>query len=336
MDLTQHHHTGDRDRDRGADLPAVLAIDGGNSKTDLALIAADGSLLASVRGPGSTAPNGSSLAPMVLELAARAGLDPAAGPIARHTSACLANVDLPEEEDALSAELAGLRWSETSQVLNDTFALLRSGTQRPWGVAVVCGAGMNCAGVGPDGGTARFLALGHHTGDWGGGRWLGSEIMYTAIRAEDGRGPDTLLRPRVAAYFGEKSIHDVAVSIHQGRLTEEQVLTLTRVLFAAADEGDPLAVALVDRQADEVFLMARSVLDRLDLAGTDVEVVLGGGILASRNALITEGVESRLKEHAPAALPRYADVPPVAGAALLGLDHLGVPAEALARLRTCY
>ncbi|MEY9965164.1 N-acetylglucosamine kinase-like BadF-type ATPase [Streptacidiphilus sp. MAP12-16] len=316
-------------------LPAVLAIDGGNSKTDLALIAEDGSLLASVRGPGSTAPDGTTLAPLVAEVARRAGLD-GDGPVARHTSACLANVDLPEEETRLAAELAERGWSQSSQVLNDTFALLRSGTHRPWGVAMVCGAGMNCAGVGPDGRTARFLALGHYTGDWGGGRWLGSEIMYAAIRAEDGRGPETLLRRQVAAYFGEATMHDVAVAVHVGRLGEEEIIKLTRVLFAAADEGDAVAEALVDRQAEEVFLMARSVLDRLDLAGTDVEVVLGGGILASRHPLLTEGVESRLKQHAPAALPCYADVPPVAGAALLGLDHLGAPAEALAQLRASY
>ena len=34
------------------DQAAVLAIDGGNSKTDIALVAADGTLLASGRGPG--------------------------------------------------------------------------------------------------------------------------------------------------------------------------------------------------------------------------------------------------------------------------------------------
>ena len=37
-------------------LPAVLAIDGGNSKTDVALVAADGTLLASVRRAGHAAP----------------------------------------------------------------------------------------------------------------------------------------------------------------------------------------------------------------------------------------------------------------------------------------
>ena len=82
--------------------------------------------------------------------------------------------------------------------------------------------------------------------------------------------------------------------------------------------------------------MARSVLERLELAGTDVEVVLGGGILATRHPLLTQGVEARLKEFAPSAQPCYTDVPPVAGAALLGLDLLGVPQQALDRLRDCY
>ena len=35
-------------------LPAVLAIDGGNSKTDLALIGWDGTVLAALRGPGAS------------------------------------------------------------------------------------------------------------------------------------------------------------------------------------------------------------------------------------------------------------------------------------------
>ena len=316
-------------------LPAVLAIDGGNSKTDLALVADDGSVLATVRGPGSSAPNASTLAPMVEEVARRAGLDGSA-PVARHLTACLANVDLPEEEEQLSAEISQRTWSHTSQVLNDTFALLRSGTHRPWGVAVVCGAGVNCAGVSPDGRIARFLALGHHTGDWGGGHWLGNEIMYSAMRAEDGRGPQTQLRQRVAEYFGKPTVHDVAVAVHLGSVSPDDLVQLTRVLLEAADAGDPVAVTLVERQAEEVFLMARSVLDRLDLAGTDVEVVLGGGILATRHPLLTQGVESRLKEYAPAALPCYTDVPPVAGAALLGLDHLGAPQQSLDRLREWY
>lgn len=39
----------------GRPAAAVLAIDGGNSKTDCALVAADGTLMSSIRGPGASA-----------------------------------------------------------------------------------------------------------------------------------------------------------------------------------------------------------------------------------------------------------------------------------------
>jgi N-acetylglucosamine kinase-like BadF-type ATPase len=330
------------------ELPAVLAIDGGNSKTDIALVGADGRLLGSARGPGAPPPDvgmDNALAiigGLITGAAQDAGLLGRGewagdrGPVARHLSACMAGADLPQEEQEIAVAFAAQGWSQTTAVLNDTFALLRAGATRPWGVAVVCGAGINCVGVGPDGRIARFLALGQFTGDWGGGMWLGKEIMWWAMRAEDGRGPQTALCAAAAAHFGERSVHDVAVAIHLGRITENDLVTLTPTLFATADEGDTVAVGLVGRQAEEVFLMARSALTRLDLLDSDAEVVLGGGVLAARHPLLVDGVEARLKRFAPSVVPTYGEIPPVAGAALLGLDRLPGGAEAGRALRAAY
>jgi N-acetylglucosamine kinase-like BadF-type ATPase len=152
---------------------AVLAIDGGNSKTDVALVAADGTLLATVRGgPSNHQGIGSDratkeLTTLVREVAALAGLS-SAGPVAQHTSACLAGADLPVEEADLNRLVESLGWSDTSAVVNDTFAVLRAGLSDDgphWGIGVVCGAGINCVGVAPDGRTTRFLALGELSGD---------------------------------------------------------------------------------------------------------------------------------------------------------------------------
>ena len=83
-------------------LPAVLAIDGGNSKSDLALVAADGALIASAHGPGMA--NAASLnvtLPMLTALIGQAqqqaGL--AGLPVASHLCACVANADLPQEQE---------------------------------------------------------------------------------------------------------------------------------------------------------------------------------------------------------------------------------------------
>jgi N-acetylglucosamine kinase-like BadF-type ATPase len=329
--------------------PAVLAIDGGNSKTDVALVANDGTLLATVRGPGinpqdvgadQTALN---LDALVKQAAGQAGLLSAPNRtawIARHTVACLANADLPEEEAELAAAVQAQAWSPTATVVNDTFAILRSGltdTDQPhWGVAVVCGAGINCVGVAPDGRVTRFLALGTIAGDWGGGYFLGLEVLWHAARAQDGRGPDTALSGYVTSHFGVDHVEQVTIGLHQGKIPHDDLIALAPVLFRAADEGDPIALSLVDRQADEISVMAITAMRRLDLTGLATPVILGGGVITARNPLLMASITRQLTEAAPRARVRVIEVPPVVGAALLGLDHVNAPPDAESRLRTAY
>jgi N-acetylglucosamine kinase-like BadF-type ATPase len=321
-------------------LAAVLAIDGGNSKTDVALVAGDGTVLATLRGPGANQQDhGVEKAAQILDdlvrtVSAQAGLD--SGVIASHTSACLAGADLPEEEAQLTAALTRHGWSRTAVAVNDTFAVLRAGADQPWGVAVTCGAGINCVAVAPDGRTARYLAFGTESGDWGGGEGLAKEVMWHAIRAEDGRGPATGLAPAVAAHFGLPTVTDVAIAVHKGTVSEDDLLRLTSVLLRVAGAGDPVARDLVLRQADEICLMAVTAMRRLGLPAAGTPVVLGGGLLEARDTLLTSAVEDRLAATAPGAIPRVVDMPPVAGAALLGLDFLGAGVEAARRLRQSY
>jgi N-acetylglucosamine kinase-like BadF-type ATPase len=317
---------------------AVLAIDGGNSKTDVALVALDGSVLASMRGPGASQEaygiDGAMriLDGMVREVAATAGLDPEAGPVAQRASACLAGADLPEEEDALTSALSAQGWSQTAVAMNDTFAVLRAGLrvdrgEPSWGAAVTCGAGINCVAVGPDGQVARYLSWGRLTGDWGGGVDLGPEVVWHAARAEDGRGPQTALRQAVAGHFGVTSIADVAEAEHKGSIGREDLRKLTRVLMTIADEGDQVAHSILARQADEICVMATAAMRRIGMPSSGTPVVLGGGVLESRNPLLLDLVMTRFAGQAPGALARVVDVPPVAGAALLGLDYVNVPGD---------
>jgi N-acetylglucosamine kinase-like BadF-type ATPase len=231
-------------------------------------------------------------------------------------------------------------WSETTQIANDTFAVLRAGLMPPedglWGVAVTCGAGINCVGVAADGRTARFLAFGMFAGDWGGGHGLSREVLWWAIRAEDGRGPATALRDAVLAHYAVAEVADVAIGLHVGSIPDDSLLDLTPVLFKVAEAGDAVARDLVSRQADEVCAMTLAVMRRLGLTGTAIPVVLGGGVLTARNPLLTRWITERLGSAAPAADLRIVDIPPIAGAALLGLDQAGAGVAAQRRLRGAY
>jgi N-acetylglucosamine kinase-like BadF-type ATPase len=312
----------------------LLAVDGGNSKTHVALAREDGALLALVAGPLSS-PHRIGvggcvdlLERLVAGAAAEAGIElPAdAGRV------LLAGIDLPGEEEALQAALDERPWARNLRVGNDTFAVLRAGTDRPWGVAVVCGSGINCVGVAPDGRHARFPALGQITGDWGGGYDIGLAALYAAARAEDGRGPATTLERSVPAFFGLETPQQVAEEIHAGRIPERRLERLAPTVFAEAAR-DRVAAGIVERLVREVAAMARVAIERLGIEREPVEVLLGGGVLQNGNGPLIDCIAASLQTLGPSISVRRTDSPPIVGAALLALDDLGADPSAQARLR---
>jgi N-acetylglucosamine kinase-like BadF-type ATPase len=347
-------------------LPAALAIDGGNSKTDVALVAQDGTLLALVRGPGmpnrlsqetvqvidelirSAVKLAGQREPVQRESGQAGGLgieaDGPMGLVAAHLVGCIANVDLPAEERELERMLSDQGWSTTTMVANDTYAVLRAGlddvpaagAERHWGVGVTCGTGINCIGVAPDGRTAGFLALGESTGDWGGGGGIGMEAQWHAVRAADGRGPETALRNAVPGHFGLNDPLDVAEALHLGEISWDRIASLVPVVLQVADAGDEVARKIVLRLAEEVFLLVKSAITRLDLAEEPVPVVLGGGILAAGNALLTQTTTKLITDAFKGAGVRVLRQVPVVGAALMGLDQAGASVQAKHRLRDAF
>jgi N-acetylglucosamine kinase-like BadF-type ATPase len=229
------------------------------------------------------------------------------------------------------------------EVANDTFAVLRAGLDPAelgeaghWGAAVTCGAGINCVAVDRAGRKTGYLALGGISGDWGGGWGLGYQALWWAARAEDGRGPQTALCQAVAAHFGVPTIRDVTIGLHLGKISDESTLELAPVLMAVARGGDEVARDLVRRLAEEISVMALTAMRRLGLTEEATPVVLGGGMLTARDPLLIAEVTERVKAGAPQAKVIVVAVPPVAGAALLGLDHVGAGADAERRLRAAY
>ncbi|MGV9591729.1 N-acetylglucosamine kinase [Streptomyces tendae] len=313
---------------------SVLAVDAGNSKTDVAVVAADGEVLGTARGGAFRPPAVGveravdALADAVTRAFAAAGVTSV-----DHVSACLANADLPVEEEQLAAALHARAWGTGVEVRNDTFAVLRAGVAEPLGVAVVCGAGVNCVGMRPDGRTARFPAIGRISGDWGGGWGLAEEALWHAARAEDGRGGPTELARTLPAHFGLDSMYALIEALHLRSVEPGRRHELTPVLFATAANGDPVARSIVDRQADEVVAMAVVALTRLDLLAEPAPVLLGGSVLAARHPQLDGRIRELLAARAPKAVPRVVTARPVLGAVLLGLDHVGAPPGAGERAR---
>ncbi len=318
-------------------MTRYLAIDGGNSKTDAVIGTDAGEVLAYARGPGTCHQNIGleqtilRLRALVARARAEAGLQP--GARLERADVFLAGADLPAEVDLLTAAIGRQRWAGELHVENDTFALLRAGTDAADAIAVVCGAGINCVGRSADGRRARFPSLGPLSGDWGGGGQLATLVLWHAVRGEDGRGPTTLLSEAVADHFGVSRAEEVSAAMHLGTIDRARLAELTPVLFTSAAAGDPVAAKVVRRQGEEIVAMTTVAAGRLDLLDLPFVVVLGGGVLRAGHRLLMDPVTEGILAAAPKATVSIVGSPPVLGAALSSLDAIGASPAAHQALR---
>ncbi|RSS58236.1 N-acetylglucosamine kinase, partial [Streptomyces sp. WAC06614] len=293
----------------------LLAVDAGNSKTEVALIDTSGHVLATSRGGGFNAhatgvPEALDvLAPLIRKVTHRADGD---RPLpVQHVSACLSNVDLPGQERELTAALRERGWATTVRVYNDTFAVLRAGLPDTGGagIAVVCGAGINCVGLTAEGRTVWFPAVGTYSGDWGGGGQLAEEALWHAARSEDGRGGPTALARALPRHFGLTSMMELISALHLRSIPATRRYEMVPVLFRTAEEGDEIARSLIHRQAEEIVLLATATLERLGPQAAPLPLFLGGGILAARHPLLNDRIRDLLTTRAPHLHPTVLTTP---------------------------
>jgi N-acetylglucosamine kinase-like BadF-type ATPase len=307
-------------------MGVVLGADGGNTKTELVAASFDGEPLAYVRGPGSNSHGVGAdgcadvLAALVADAAVETPVDTGVF--------FLCGADVPADIAELEAAVGRRGLAQHAIVDNDTFALLRAGTDAADAVAVVCGAGINCVGRAADGRTARYPSLGWETGDWGGSEMLGRDALFLAARAEDGRGAPSVLVEVVRAHFGEPTVAAVGEAVHYRLIRETRLGELAAAIVDAAATGDAVALGLVERLAAEIALLVSRAFRDLGVDAADV--VLGGGMLRTGEGLLHDEVVSRLPAGARPVVLRH---PPVLGAALAALDAAGASDTAKARLR---
>lgn len=317
----------------------LLAVDGGGSKVDAVLLSGDGRIVRTAR-VSSHSPDGGSrrddletVEVAVTEVLEAAGPGDGRRPVPRLGMYCLAGADLPQDDRRILRWLSRQGWTSEVVLRNDTFAVLRAGTDRSWGVGIVCGFGTNCSAISPDGREYRLPAIGELSGDWGGGTDIGPTALWYAMRAQDGRGERTSLVKLVPEHFGMKRPRQVMEAVYFGRLTRDRLGELAPLVFGAAGDGDRVARSIVDRQADEIATMAVAAIRTLRMVDLDVHVVLGGGIFHNDLPAFFERLDRRLGNEVPRAEVIVLRTPPVVGAALLALDHAGAPEAAYPRVR---
>lgn len=307
-------------------LRTVIGVDAGGTGTRAVLLDETGQVLSLARtGPGNPTSAGLELAVANNVSACVQALRTAPQPVAEPSLIvlCMAGVlaaggRVPEIDTALSA--AGI--PATTAFKGDVLGAYFSATAEPDGAVLIVGTGATGARIEQGEFVSMSDGLGWLIGDEGSGFWVGQQVVRAVCRALDHRGPDTAL---VDALMG---IIDVTPGLVQPWRDERLMHVLTwayggrPVELAAAGRlvsevgDDPVAQGIIARAAEYLVANVASVMGQ----HTDGPVVLGGSVV-DPSSPVGRLVAAELGDRVLHAKDG------VAGAGLIALRELGVPAD---------
>jgi glucosamine kinase len=147
------------------------------------------------------------------------------------------------------------------------------------GVLIIAGTGSVAFGRGEDGRVERCGGWGMFVGDEGSGYSIGRSGIIAALRAADGRGPDTRLLAELMARMGVHTPNGIPPWV--GRVQKGEIAALAERVMQIADAGDAVALELLRREAGELALHPRALAGVLAPWTEPVSVVFHGGTLSS-------------------------------------------------------
>lgn len=306
-------------------MSLVLGVDGGNTKTDYLLHDLAGQRVGYLRA-GSCSHERLGLAGARQEMDAQINaLLTQAGFSRRQVSGAafgLAGVDQPLQREALSGIVRDMGFSN-SIVMNDSFLGIKAGSETGVGISSVNGTGTVSGGIDGDGRWVQVGGIGAPSGDEAGGSYLAGRTLKAAYDSVFRFGRETLLLPQILALLDCENPEDLNTAIttryQYGRaVTATDVL---RVLFAAADEGDPAALDIVRQGADALARSAAGCAVRLRFEGAIPVVLIGSVWTRGRYQPMIDWFGARFESYArQAADLRVLKVPPAAGSVLWALE----------------
>jgi N-acetylglucosamine kinase-like BadF-type ATPase len=296
----------------------VLAVDGGGSKTLIALADGAGRVLRLERGKGIN-PLDSRDWRQTLEAQLR--------PFAGHADLSGVAAALPaygevEELSAAQRETIAATFGQVAQhVLNDVDAAHIGAFAGGPGILILSGTGSMAWARDTAGRSYRVGGWGDALGDEGSGHWIGRRILELVTQSIDGRAPPTAL---VEALLDELNI-DLADAVNGlgswvSRLANprSEISALAPLATRAAEIGDAAAKRIVEAAAEELARHHKAIAR---LAGSSLEWSYAGGTFASR--VLRDAVAARIGRQ-----PHPPRLPPIGGALLNAAQLSGWPTDA--------
>lgn len=300
-----------------------LGVDGGGTKTHIALINDVGEVLCEgFAGPSNPLRVGVETAAANIVKAVNDAAD--CGGVARGdiVSAVfgLAGVRRADLRHRVRESFLHLLKVDAVEVITDAEIALYAVTQGAPGLVVIAGTGSICYGRNEKGKTATAGGWGPLAGDEGGAAGIARDALHAVAKASDGRAPATELSKRAGEYFRASGPENLIVAIYSPQVDNLRIAGFARSVVEAAIDGDKIAMDIIRNAGLELGTAACAVITELGMQKKKVPIGCVGSIFRA-GEILTQPMIETVRKSTPGAFLTVPKITPAHAAAVLAMEY---------------
>ncbi len=297
----------------------MIGVDGGATGTVAILTEPDGTVLQTAKAKASNyLAVGEDNAKVALHTVIHEVVQKAGKSLSDCTVAVvgLAGLNSTQDADVYHSLVAPVGLGGALHIENDIVIAWAAATVCQPGVVVIAGTGSSAFGVNADNQRIKSLGWDYILADQGSGYWIGLEGVRAAIKAWDGRSPDTPLLAAMLYHYQLEKADDMLAYAHNPAFDKPTIASFAQhVSRCANEENDPAAQAILRQAGEELGQGVVAVIQRLNMANEALTVGMVGGAFRSGDFL-TQPFNDRITAVAPKAHIEFARYPSVIGAVI--------------------
>lgn len=300
-----------------------LGVDGGGTKTNVALMNESGEFVAEASGgPSNPLRVGVETAVANITKALNQACDDAGfsrGDVVAATLglAGVRRMDIRERVRESFVARSGIR---KTQVTTDAEIALYGTTFGKAGIVVIAGTGSVCLGINEKGERAVAGGWGPLAGDEGGGRGIAEQALHSIAKASDGRGEATKLTETAEVYFRASTTDNLLGAIYAPQIDNSRIAGFAKYVVETAKEGDKIALELIENAGRELGSAATAVIRNLGLERATFPVGCVGSVFKA-GEILTKPMLSAIHAVAPKAFLVNPEMSPSQAAALMAMKN---------------
>lgn len=180
-------------------------------------------------------------------------------------------------------------------VCSDADAALYGALEEEDGLLLISGTGSICLGQ-ADSGQTRYRSggFGHLIDDEGSAYAIGRDIAAAVVRAEDGRGPETVLRDVLFRHLEISNTSELVGYIYAMDHTKKDIARLARLISLPETAADEAASRIIAKAVAALLEMVAAVCRQMEgrCEKSEIPLVLHGSVLLGNRRIAGELTET--------------------------------------------